>query len=72
MSAELAEGMTDGTWKKAVRERGGIVEPTTYRAREDLAPVWYGIAEAQTKTDPFGRTVRTPNAVATRLAYLVV
>jgi hypothetical protein len=48
------------------------VEPTTYQARENLAPVWYGITEAQEKTDPFGRTVRTPNTVATRPGYLVI
>lgn len=69
---ELEEGATDGTWKKAIRERGGFVEPTTYRAREDLAPVWYGITEAQTKIDAFGRRIRTPNTVATRPGYLVI
>lgn len=73
LSGELAEGMTDRTYKKAVTDRGGFVEATTYRSREDLAPVWYGIVEAQTKVDPFGRPVRTPNTVATRPpAYLVV
>lgn len=73
LSGELSEGVTDGTWKKAVRERGGMVEPTTYTVREDLAPVWYGITEARQKTDPFGRSVRTPNTTATRQpAYLVI
>lgn len=71
-TGELNEGATDGTYKKAIRERGGFVEQTTYRVREDLAPVWYGVMEAQTKIDPFGRPIRTPNTVATRPGYLVI
>jgi hypothetical protein len=70
---ELNEGMTDRTYKKAVQDRGGFVEATTYQVREDLPPVWYGITEAQTKVDPFGRRIRTPETVATRPpAYFVV
>lgn len=70
---ELNEGMTDRSWKKAIQDRGGFVEPTTYRMRADLAPVWYGITESPEKVDPFGRTIRTPQTVATRpLTYFVV
>lgn len=73
LNAELAEGLTDRAWKKAIQDRGGFVDPATYRSREDLAPVWYGITEAQTKIDPFGRPVRTPYTVSTRpLPYLAV
>lgn len=73
LTGELAEGMTDRAWKKAINDRGGFVEDTTYRMREDLAPVWYGITEAQQKVTPDGRAVRTPYTVATAAPpYLVV
>ncbi|MFI9271831.1 hypothetical protein ACIGXM_14090 [Kitasatospora sp. NPDC052896] len=60
-SDDLNAGLTDGTWKKTVRERGGVVEPTTPRERATLADTWYGIHEKPVKTDPFGREITTPD-----------
>jgi hypothetical protein len=61
LSDELAEGRTDGVYKKVIRDRGGFPEDTTARARNDLADTWYGIHEDPTKVDQDGRVVRTPN-----------
>jgi hypothetical protein len=61
LSDGLKAGYTDGTWKKGVRERGGVVEPTTARVRDDLADTYYGIHEAAVKIDPFGRPITTPD-----------
>lgn len=36
MNGELAEGMTDGSRKKVTRDRGGFVEQTTPRLRQDI------------------------------------
>ena len=68
-NAELAEGMTDGKYKKVVRDRGGFVESTTHLAREDLADIWFGIHEAEGKVDPDAHYKQTPNFVATPQAH---
>ncbi|NIY68012.1 hypothetical protein SMALB_6090 [Streptomyces malaysiensis] len=65
MTGEINEGITDGTYKKVVRDRGGLVEATTYAARRDLDDHWFGIHEAAVKQLPDGRPARTPNFVAT-------
>lgn len=65
MNADLAEGMTDGSHKKVIRDRGGNVEPTTYRQRADLYDVWYGIHEELNKPLGDGRVRDTPNYVHT-------
>ncbi|MFC4498574.1 MULTISPECIES: hypothetical protein [Streptomyces] len=70
LTGEVNEGLTDGTYKKVVRDRGGEVEATTYDARRDLDDVWYGIHEAQTKATPDGRAVSTPNYVPTPAPHL--
>ncbi len=61
LSAELAEGSTDGVYKKVIRDRGGFPEDTTAHARNDLADTWYGIHEDANKVNQDGRPVRTPN-----------
>lgn len=43
VSAELNRGMIDGTYKQISRDRGGVVESSTYSARRDLDDVWFGI-----------------------------
>ena len=65
MNADLAEGLTDGAYKKVVQGRGGKVEGTTWQARADLDDNWYGIHETVTKTSPDGLRHPTPNFVDT-------
>lgn len=62
---ELDEGMTDGKYRKAIMDRGGVVENCTYESRRDLTDGWYGIHEAQIKRTPDGIDVRTPYCVRT-------
>jgi len=63
----LMEGATDGTYKKAVQNRDGFVEPETYEEnRADLPDTWYGIHEEPVKTSPTGGQVVTPNTTLTR------
>lgn len=66
MTGELLEGITDGSSKKVVRDRGGVIDQATLNARRDLYDTWYGIHEDPLKVDPFGRIVRTPGYRATR------
>ena len=63
---ELAQGMVDGTYKTVVRDRGGLVESTTWEARKDLSVKGYGIVEAPEKElpDAIG-PVTTPYTVLT-------
>ncbi|MFE5853243.1 hypothetical protein ACFQ61_08475 [Streptomyces sp. NPDC056500] len=65
LTGEVHEGVTDGAYKKVVRDRGGVVEPTTYLVRRDLEDRWYGIHESPVKHTPDGRSVSTPNYVET-------
>lgn len=61
MLDQLAEGATDGSWKKLVRDRGGIVEPTTYAERSQLSDTYFGIHEARVKTLGDGTAHSTPD-----------
>jgi hypothetical protein len=61
LRAELDAGLTEQTYKRAVRDRGGIVESTTPRMRDDLSDTNFGVHEAAVKVDPFGRPVVTPD-----------
>lgn len=63
MNANLSEGSTDGKYKKIVRDRGGVVEPGTYEARDDLDDLWYGIHEKKVKVAPDGLLHATPDYV---------
>ncbi|MFF3356229.1 hypothetical protein ACFYWN_27085 [Streptomyces sp. NPDC002917] len=65
LTGDLNEGLTDGAYKKVVRDRGGVVESTTYAARSDLNDLWYGIHEDPLKHTPDGRSITTPNYVGT-------
>jgi hypothetical protein len=62
---ELNQGMIDGTYKQVSRDRGGVIEPTTYAARADLSDVWYGIHECTPKELPDGLPAHTPTTVST-------
>lgn len=65
MNADLHEGATDGKYKKVVYDRGGVVESLTYRERDPLLDVWYGIHETRDKTAGDGVSAPTPNYVPT-------
>lgn len=67
LSGDLNEGLTDGSYKKVVRDRGGQVEATTQAVRSDLSDIWFGIHEDPVKHRPDGGAVSTPNFVATPL-----
>jgi hypothetical protein len=65
-NAELAKGMTEGSYKQVVKDRGGFVEGTTWEHRKNLSVETYGIVELDLKTCPDGVTdVRTIDTVAT-------
>ena len=60
MNAELASGATDGTYKKVVRNRGGLeVDAATQQSREDLHDLYFGIHEKDVKQVPTRGPART-------------
>jgi len=52
--------MTDGTYKRAAINRGGVVEDTTFPVRRLMSGVWHGFNETPVKVLPDGRTDHTP------------
>ena len=68
MNADLHEGATDGSYKKVVRDRGGVVEGLTWATRADLNDTWYGIHEERQKMAGDGISAPTPEFVPTPLA----
>ena len=60
MNAALSEGMTDGKYKKVVRDRGGFVDVATEDSRRDLDDIWFGIHEKQVKMAPDNLLHATP------------
>lgn len=66
MNAELDSGLTDGSYKKVVRDRGGIeIDADTQQSRRDLHDLYYGIHEAEVKQAPTRGDVRTQAYCAT-------
>lgn len=65
MNADLAEGMSDGAYKKVRPNTGGVIEPTTAENRRMLSDVWYGVHEAREKPLGDGTTHTTPDYVGT-------
>lgn len=61
MNSELSEGMTDGKYKKVVRDRGGVVDAGTLTERADLDDRYFGIHEKQVKVAPDGLLHATPD-----------
>ncbi|AZM47766.1 hypothetical protein DMB38_20025 [Streptomyces sp. WAC 06738] len=70
LAAELDEGLTDQTYKKINRDRGGVVEPTTYGVRQDWNDLYYGLHETPVKRRPDGVAARTPGYVPNAPAHL--
>lgn len=66
-NAELAEGMSDGSYKKVVTDRGGSVVPETYESRMDLSDAHFGIHEARVKHLGDGTVHVTPDFVVNPL-----
>ena len=60
-NAELAEGMSDSSYKKVVTDRGGVIGPETYESRMDLSDAHFGIAEAKLKHLGDGTVHVTPD-----------
>jgi hypothetical protein len=57
---DLHAGMTDGAYKKAAPNRGGVVEDTTFHVRRQMSGVWHGFNDIQMKVLPDGRTDHPP------------
>lgn len=53
-------GATDGAYKKAAPNRGGVVEPLTAEYRKQMSGVWHGFNELSTKMLPDGRSGHPP------------
>lgn len=51
LNADMNEGQTDGTYRKAHKDRGGIVDPATDLVRSQLHP-WYGYGYATQEAHP--------------------
>lgn len=71
MNGQLAEGMSDGKYKKVVMDRGGVVEGTTYADRRVLDDTFHGIHESPTKVLADGTQHTTPDYVGTPLPRLI-
>lgn len=65
MNQDLELGMVEGGHKMVVKDRGGVVEPTTCEARQSLSDTWHGIHEAPTMHTPDGLHTHDPYFVAT-------
>lgn len=65
-NAELAEGMSDRSYKKVDSgNRGGVVGEETYQRRMTLDDAWYGIHERDPKVLGDGSVHATPDFVST-------
>lgn len=69
-NAELAEGLTDGKYKKVIANRGGVVEGTGIDSKASLSDTYFGIHEQPVKVTPDGLHTRTPYFVQTAAAHL--
>lgn len=57
---DLHAGMTDGAYKRAAPNRGGILEHTSCAVRQQMSGVWHGFNETQMKVLPDGRPDHPP------------
>ena len=65
MNAELDTGSTEGTYKKVVNNRGGVVEGLTARTRLSLNDTYFGMHEDVLQLRPDGQRAREPYFVST-------
>lgn len=71
MNSALAEGMSDGKFKKVITDRGGVCDGAAYADRAQLDDLYYGIHEARTKILPDGTSHSTPDFIATPAADML-
>ena len=64
-NGDLELGMTDGSYRRIVKDRGGVVESTTWEARANLHDAYHGLHEAPTMHTPDGAHTHSPYYVAT-------
>jgi hypothetical protein len=65
-NAELGQGMTDGSYKQVIKDRGGLVETGAWEQRKQLSTAVYGIVEKPEKECPdMVGPVRTPYTIDT-------
>lgn len=67
MNGDLELGMVDGKYRMVVKDRGGVVETTTYESRKNLNDTWYGLHEADVMETPDAATTKSPYAQSTHL-----
>jgi hypothetical protein len=60
-NADLEAGLTDGSYKKAVTNRGGVVESLTCENRREMSGAWHGFNETNPKMAPTRGSVSTIN-----------
>lgn len=65
MNANLAEGATDGKYKKIETDRGGVVGIETWESRRDLSQRDFGMQEVKEKVLPDNSIHVTPDYIAT-------
>jgi hypothetical protein len=72
-NAELGQGLTDGSYKQVVKDRGGQVESGAWEQRKQLSVGLYGVVELAEKECPDGvGPVRTPYTVDTPTPGIMV
>jgi len=59
-NSDMRAGMTDGSYKKAAPNRGGVVESTTFEIRRQMCGIWHGFNDTPMKVLPDGRTDHPP------------
>lgn len=62
---ELEQGMIDGSYKQAVKDRGGQVENATWYHRDELSYIYYGICEAPMFDTPDAQKMVSPYRTVT-------
>lgn len=63
-NAELAEGMSDGAYKKIVTDRSRTYnDDSTWAVRKDLSPIHFGFRESKSKALGDGTVHVTPDYI---------
>jgi hypothetical protein len=65
MNRDLETGMVEASHRMVVKDRGGIVEQTTWEARKELSDTYHGIHESASMHTPDGLRTTDPYYVPT-------